>query len=411
VPLELTGIRQQRAFGWSSEHHGGYFEAESWPTASVFHFCFELSKLVADAIRRDVFEYVDVAYEDPAVEAPGGPRLAKLLDSDVEYDRGVAPFKALFDANFLQPLVEQRDAVRDGRAFRKETKISAIMYGPPGTSKTMLAGMIADALGWPLLPLDPSHLTRRGMDNVHAETDALFGRLRFCDQIVVLLDEFDELVREREAAGELTSRFLTTAMLPKIAALHARRRIVYLVATNRLEQFDAAISRHGRFDVIVPVMPPTAKAKFASNEFAPLVRARELLVSAGEDVAGFDLLVGDLTFAEAKDLAEKLVPVTEVDQLAELIKRASAGATLYQSGADPPAPDIDSLVELVDRARRSAPASQSGVDAPSVSPSGAGGDAVGAEPLAKDTATVAYPKGSWKERMVGQQGKIRGLNL
>lgn len=325
VPLE----HPKRAYGWSSEHHGKDFEAESWPTASVFHFCFELNRLIADAVRRDVFEYVDLTYEDPTREAPTGPRLDDLMESLVEYEGQKHELRTLFDTQFLEPLVRDRDLVRDGRSFERATKVSAILYGPPGTSKTRLASMIAQALGWPLLALDPSHLTRRGLDNVHAEADALFGRLRFCDQIVVLLDEFDELVREREVAGELESRFLTTAMLPKIAALHERRRLVYIVATNHLEQFDAAISRPGRFDVIVPVMPPTAGAKF--EKWPALAEARKILVADETPEDEVDPMIGDLTYAETEDLADRLQGLSGPEDVRAAVEGASDRATLNQS--------------------------------------------------------------------------------
>jgi ATPase family associated with various cellular activities (AAA) len=362
VPLEA-----QRAYGWSSEHHGTDFEAESWPTASVFHFCFELGRLVSNAIRRDVFDYVEAIYDEPKVDAPNEPRLNGLVDSYVEHDGQKYSFKALFDEQFLEPLVRERDTVRDGRSFESGTKVSAIIYGPPGTSKTRLSGMIARALGWPLLALDPSHVTRRGLNNVHAEADALFGRLRFCDQIVVLLDEFDELVRER-AAGEIESRFLTTAMLPKIAALHTRRRLVYIVATNHLEQFDAAISRPGRFDVIVPVMPPSAEAKY--QKWPALARARDKLAKARptEDI---DETIGDLTYDEASDLASSVEGTPTIKHVRAAVKRACVSATLHQRVADP------------------GTAASEGTDST--------GAQAGSE--------------TWKQRIAKQQSKIRGLGL
>ena len=40
--------------------------------------------------------------------------------------------------------------------------------------------------------------------------------LAITERIVILLDEFDEMVRERGAAADVLSRFLTAAMLPKI---------------------------------------------------------------------------------------------------------------------------------------------------------------------------------------------------
>ena len=386
------------AFGWSSEHHGGKFQAESWPTASVFHYCFELQRLISHAVRRDVFDYVDAPYDEPLPEAPDSVPLEDILDSNVEYDGQVKSFKDLLKANFLEPLIAERDAVRDGRAFGEKTKVSAILYGPPGTSKTRLSKMIAKALGWPLLSLDPSHLTRRGLDAVHAEADALFGRLKRCDQVVVLLDEIDELVREREASGEITSRFLTTAMLPKIADLHSRRKLVYLVATNHVENFDPAISRPGRFDVIVPVMPPTAEEKLAykddrpgGRDFTPLRKGRDLLDTAESPMTTgeFDAILTDLTFDEAEELSDKLKHADDAATVADFVERAASRATLNQVVRDGTGALQTAATE---RKAARAPIAKAGKGS-------AGGKGQGVVPE------------TWKLRISGQQKKIRGLGL
>jgi ATPase family associated with various cellular activities (AAA) len=371
VPLKRTGGPPTRAFGWSSEHHGRDFEAESWPTASVFHFCFSLSRLVSDAIRREVFDYVDITYDDPAPEPGGIEKLSDIMDSEVEFESGGrVSFKEALTDSFISPLLQEREAVSDGQAFGEKTKVSAILYGPPGTSKTRLAKRIAKALGWPLLDLDPSHLTRRGMDRVHAEADALFSRLRHCDQVVVLMDEFDELVRER-GEGEMESRFLTTAMLPKLAALHDRRRLVYLVATNHLEEFDAAISRPGRFDVIVPVMPPTAAAKLASQEFEALARVKEVLTEAEQLPEDFDEVVSDLTYDEAGSLSETVREENDPETLKTEVEKARRRATLNTP--------LDSWLP-------------------------AAGDEVPEEGAEGDKKPP-----TWKDLILSQQSKIRGL--
>jgi hypothetical protein len=317
-------------YGWSSGHHGRKRQAESWATASVFHFCLELDQLVSEAIRRDVFDYVGVPY-DPPRPTPGAPELPKdFLDSTVKRGEARRSLKQVLADHFLGPLVQARDRVREGRKFPDDVSVSAILYGPPGTSKTELAKAIAKALGWPLLSLDPSHLTRHGLDDVHSEADTLFGRLQFCDQIVVLLDEFDELVREREEAGELHSRFLTTAMLPKLTALSERRRLVYLVATNHLEQFDAAIRRPGRFDVILPLMPPTLDAKL--QEWPVLTDALGLLRGEEDtiDLPAAESILTDLTYLEAKELAKRLATADTAKAVSDTISRAGDGSTVRQ---------------------------------------------------------------------------------
>jgi hypothetical protein len=250
----------ENAVGWASGHLRKITSAESWSTASVFHYCHLLHRLVSEAIRREVFQYVGDVYEVPAQESSRA--FDGFLDCPVRPEgRPPRTLRRVIELNLLQPLADNRERAAQGHGIPKDVPVSAILYGPPGTSKTQLAKMVSRYLGWPLLSIDPSHLTRDGLDRLHAETHRLFGMLEACEEIVVLLDEFDELVRTREVGSEMESRFLTTAMLPKLAALSGRRRIVYLLATNHLENFDAAIARRGRFDLIIPVMPPLLTEK------------------------------------------------------------------------------------------------------------------------------------------------------
>lgn len=287
--------------GWSSGHHGSEAPAESWATASAFHYCFGLDRLVAEAIRRATFKYAGAPYHAPKAESGRSPYLPEsFLDSSVVRERRTRSLKKLLQDSFISPLIRARGSLEQGKPLPSKVSVSAILYGPPGTSKTELAQLMATALGWPLLALDPSHLTRRGINEVHAEADRLFGMLQRCEQLVVLLDEFDELVRERVEAGEFESRFLTTAMLPKLSALSKQRRIVYLLATNHLEQFDAAIRRPGRFDVIVPVMVPTLRAKLAA--WPVLSRALDSL--GDRDRRRARSVLRDLTYLEARTLAD-----------------------------------------------------------------------------------------------------------
>lgn len=303
-PLEdVSGKCGEPAFGWASGHHGADPRPESWSTAAALHFCFSLQELIAEAIRIATFEEVAAEYKKPRgsqVHDAGLP--SNFLDSRIQRSNGPAlSLKKVMKDQFIKPLLADCDRLNAGKPLRPETPSSAILYGPPGTSKTKLAEIIADKLGWPLLKLDPSHLTRQGLDRVHAEANRLFGMLQQCEAIVVLLDEFDELMRDRED-GELETRFLTTAMLPKLTNLSEERRLVYLVATNHLERFDAAIRRPGRFDRVIPVMPPTIEAK---REKWPVLgealhRLEELSEEDGKEAAG---VLSDLTFAEAEELA------------------------------------------------------------------------------------------------------------
>lgn len=297
---------EKTAYGWASGHHGADPRPESWSTASALHFCFSLNELVAEAIRIATFDDVGALYIPPKEKPAAKAELPDdFLDSRIQRDNGSSSsLKKTISERFIKPLMKDLERLDHGKALREETPSSAILYGPPGTSKTKLADLIAKRLGWPLLTLDPSHLTRQGLDQVHAEANRLFLMLQQCERVVILLDEFDELMRDREN-GDIESRFLTTAMLPKLTTLSEERRLVYLVATNHLERFDAAIRRPGRFDRVLPVMPPTIEEK--RRKWKSLDEAMTQVESLGEEEAKeAKEALSDLTFGEARELKEEV---------------------------------------------------------------------------------------------------------
>jgi SpoVK/Ycf46/Vps4 family AAA+-type ATPase len=122
--------------------------------------------------------------------------------------------------------------------------------------------------------LHASHFVAGGLPQVQRTADRIFKQLMQLDRTVILFDEIDELVRERESEeADAFGRFLTTSMLPRLAELWDRRKVMYFVATNHINYFDSAIIRAERFDAIVPVPPPSFDKKMA--------RIKELLEERG----------------------------------------------------------------------------------------------------------------------------------
>lgn len=351
--LAIPDEHLDAGYAWASGHHRQDPSPESWATASAFHFVSGLLRLVAEAIRIEVFAYVGDRYDPEDLTAPGARAAVSLdvshfADSVFEDNNGGRrQLVETINAAFLRPIAADEPRIERGQPLSDDTTISAIIYGPPGTSKTTLAKLVAKALGWPLLSLDPSHLTRRGLDRLHEESNRIFGMLASLERVVVLMDEFDELVRERGAdSSEFVSRFLTTSMLPKLAALHERRRIVWIVATNHIEIFDSAIRRPGRFDMIVPLMPPTLADK---REKIGVVD-----VPTG-DRQQADEMLEDLTWGEYKSLfADVKQSSADAAAVLRLVEAAHEACTLQQpaDGRTPPRPNAPSATGNADvRAR------------------------------------------------------------
>lgn len=334
---------------WSSGHHPQVGEPESWATASVFHFFYCLDRLLARWVRSELYRYLELPAPSSGTRqleksdfAPG------MIDSSVTVKQKTYSLKQFLWSEFVRPIVSEVDLVEAGGAFSAGTPRSAIFFGPPGTSKTDLSTKIAAFLGWSYLAIDPSMLLRNGMEGIQAEANTIFRMLDQTDSIVVLFDEFDELVRERDSPkAELPfSRLLTTAMLPKLAAIHKRGAVVFIIATNNISAFDLAISREGRFDLVLQIMPPTYSAKMAFKHWGP---ERNLNLRARFKKLGIPLnrelrqKLADLTFGEFQNFANDVAKASAKGTVLASLNNRWADGTLQRHV---PKPHVDSQDEI-----------------------------------------------------------------
>lgn len=251
--------------GW---HSGGQKNSlseskpESWATAVVHMFLWELQDALARRIRNRVLQQYGVP--EPL---QNDEDWSQLLPIDIQFpaengDNVPATVRDLFQEDVIRH-AEDTDPVELLRAKLKCAR-SALLFGPPGTSKTRLATVLARRLGWAFLKFDPSHFLTNGLDQIYSRANEIFDDLMDLSGVVVFFDEMDALVYTRSqstGALDMTRQFLTTCMLPKLADLHARGRVIFLMATNHRSKFDQAITRPGRFDLLVCMGPPSWQAK------------------------------------------------------------------------------------------------------------------------------------------------------
>jgi hypothetical protein len=254
--------------GWNS---GGQIETlekgqpESWATAVVHMFLSELTTVLSERIQEQILtKYKARAPRIPHTKEtnqPGPSALGSLLDIDVMLRGTVQRLSSVLQSRIIEPYRVETAATLRRRSIEKPR--SALLFGPPGTSKTEITKAIADDLGWPLVEITPSDFVKGTLANVYLQADEIFDDLMDLSGVVVFFDEMDALVQTREGETQLdiASQFLTTSMLPKLTHLHERGRVVFLMATNFQDRFDAAIKRAGRFDLLLCMGPPTVKEK------------------------------------------------------------------------------------------------------------------------------------------------------
>jgi hypothetical protein len=250
---------------WSSGHHP-HRTAESWATASVFRMLQSLRRLVG----------VWCAEETERALGARFPHWGEkdLLERGESWNTGEGSVGLYLRLAFLWPIQQRAQIVsaapvdriyardRDDPFLDDEDQArSAILFGPPGTSKTTMVEALAGALGWKFIEVTPARFIDRGMDFVSAKADQLFRQIMEVDHCVVLLDEIDELIQLRGTEADPMERFFTTTMLPRLAALWARGRVLFFVNTNDIERVDIAIRRAQRFDAALLVLPPSYAVK------------------------------------------------------------------------------------------------------------------------------------------------------
>jgi len=253
--------------GWNS---GGNLDTlrkgqpESWATAVVHMFLWELIEVLSRCIQKRILSHYGAR--------KGGKKwksLPKLLDIDVWLDRKPTSLVTTLEETIVKTFSSFKGEAKSEQLRKRPARkspLSALLFGPPGTSKTDVAKAIATELDWPLVEIDPSHFLQDGFQNIYIQAERIFEDVMDLCGAVVLFDEMDALVQKRdsETAIDIESRFLTTYMLPKLAKLHDRGQLVFLMATNFQANFDDAIKRAGRFDFLLCMGPPTLQAKCKS---------------------------------------------------------------------------------------------------------------------------------------------------
>jgi ATPase family protein associated with various cellular activities (AAA) len=222
---------------------------EAWATSVVHMFLWELDSALSQWLQKLILEKFHA-------EWPSADKWNELIDVDLHFPGEDTTLTEVAEKELIGPAVKAKATEQSLRKRPLADRRSALLFGPPGTSKTSFAKAIAGRLTWALLIITPSEFLSMGLEQIYVRATEVFQDLMDLSGVVILFDEMDALAQTRgNAALDVTRQLLTTSMLPK-ADLHDRARVIFFMATNHKKDLDPAITRPGRFDLLLCVGPP-----------------------------------------------------------------------------------------------------------------------------------------------------------
>lgn len=140
-----------------------------------------------------------------------------------------------------------------------------ILYGDPGTGKTLLAKAVAGEAKVPFYALSGSDFVQVYVGVGAARIRNLFKKARSHGKAVIFIDEIDAIGKNRDSgktAGGNDERDQTlNALLTEMSGFGESEGVIVMAATNRLDILDQALLRPGRFDRHIEVALPDVSAR------------------------------------------------------------------------------------------------------------------------------------------------------
>ena len=140
----------------------------------------------------------------------------------------------------------------------------ALLVGPPGTGKTMLAKAVAGEAHVPFFSLAGSDFIELYVGVGASRVRDLFKEAEKNAPCIIFIDEIDAIGRSRDSkygGGNEEREQTLNQLLSEMDGFDGKKGIIILAATNRPEILDKALLRPGRFDRRIIVDKPDLKGR------------------------------------------------------------------------------------------------------------------------------------------------------
>ncbi|HNX39291.1 MAG TPA: proteasome-activating nucleotidase [Methanothrix sp.] len=174
-----------------------------------------------------------------------------------------------------------------------------LLYGLPGTGKTMLAKAVAHESRATFIHMSGSELVHKFIGEGAQLVRDIFQMAREKAPSIIFIDEIDAVGSIRTHDGTTGSAEVNRTMMQLLAEMdgfRTRGDIKIVAATNRIDILDPALLRPGRFDRIIEIPMPSAEGRIKILE----IHARKMKMDEDVDLIEVARMTEEASGADLK---------------------------------------------------------------------------------------------------------------
>ncbi|WP_313345232.1 AAA family ATPase [Sedimentibacter sp.] len=184
-----------------------------------------------------------------------------VSSSNMKFDDVAGNYEA---KDSLQEIVDFIKNPEKYSRFNARMPKGVLLYGSPGTGKTLMAKALAGEAGVPFYAVSGSDFVQVYAGLGAGRIRNLFKKAKKSGKSVIFIDEIDAIGKKRmngNMRGSDEGDRTLNALLTEMSGFGDDSGTVVIAATNRIDTLDSALLRPGRFDRQIEIMLPDRNAR------------------------------------------------------------------------------------------------------------------------------------------------------